>query len=409
MPTPSRTGTSACDPRATGGGGRGRLLQGAGRAVLRPCCLATSAPTWSRSSSPGSATTPAPGRRRSPAATSAYYLAVNRNKRSVALDLKRDPDGRRLPRAWRPGRRAGRELPAGAAERLGLGYEALAGGNPGLVYCSISGFGQSGPRRDLPGSTSSSRPMSGLMSITGQPGASRPRSGCPGRRARPGCTRPAASWPPSMPGRGTGRGPAGRGQPARLGPGQPGQPGVLVPVHRGPATGHGNRHHITRTRPRHRPLVVAVGKTASSRPSAGCWAGRAAATPGSRRRPPVAEAELASAVRASPAQSAADWVADLAAPASAAWSTTSARRSPGRAPRPLRSRWPTPAGCPRSTMAFRPPRPPTSWPRRPLASTPRVLRWLTTPPPGDPGLSRHRSRTSGWPRPARRPRAVPAP
>jgi crotonobetainyl-CoA:carnitine CoA-transferase CaiB-like acyl-CoA transferase len=100
---------------------------------------------------------------------STYYLAVNRNKRSVALDL-RDEHGRRAARAL-----AGRadvlveNFKAGSMERLGLGYEQLARDNPGLVWCSISGFGR-GAGAALPGYDFLVQAMSGLMSITGPDG-----------------------------------------------------------------------------------------------------------------------------------------------------------------------------------------------------------------------------------------------
>jgi crotonobetainyl-CoA:carnitine CoA-transferase CaiB-like acyl-CoA transferase len=100
---------------------------------------------------------------------STYYLAVNRNKRSVALDLKSDA-GRRAARAL-----AGRadvlveNFKAGALERLGLGFEEVARDNPGLVWCSISGFGQ-GAGAELPGYDFLVQAMSGLMSITGPAG-----------------------------------------------------------------------------------------------------------------------------------------------------------------------------------------------------------------------------------------------
>jgi crotonobetainyl-CoA:carnitine CoA-transferase CaiB-like acyl-CoA transferase len=100
---------------------------------------------------------------------STYYLAVNRNKRSVALDLKTDA-GRRAARALAA--RADvlvENFKAGAAERLGLGYEEVGRDNPGLVWCSISGFGR-GPGADLPGYDFLVQAMSGLMSITGPAG-----------------------------------------------------------------------------------------------------------------------------------------------------------------------------------------------------------------------------------------------
>jgi crotonobetainyl-CoA:carnitine CoA-transferase CaiB-like acyl-CoA transferase len=97
---------------------------------------------------------------------STYYLSVNRNKRSVALDLKTDA-GREAARAL-----AGRadvlveNFKAGTLERLGLGFGEMARDNPGLVWCSISGFGR-GAGADLPGYDFLVQAMSGLMSITG--------------------------------------------------------------------------------------------------------------------------------------------------------------------------------------------------------------------------------------------------
>jgi crotonobetainyl-CoA:carnitine CoA-transferase CaiB-like acyl-CoA transferase len=100
---------------------------------------------------------------------STYYLAVNRNKRSLALDLK-DDGGRRAARAL-----AGRadvlveNFKAGAAARLGLEFEEVARDNPGLVWCSISGFGREAGA-ELPGYDFLVQAMSGLMSITGPAG-----------------------------------------------------------------------------------------------------------------------------------------------------------------------------------------------------------------------------------------------
>jgi crotonobetainyl-CoA:carnitine CoA-transferase CaiB-like acyl-CoA transferase len=98
---------------------------------------------------------------------SAYFLSINRNKESLTLDLKH-PAARAvldclLSRAdvlvenFRPG----------TMERLGLGYDALAPRFPRLVYCSISGFGQTGPRRGEPGYDAVMQGEGGLMSITG--------------------------------------------------------------------------------------------------------------------------------------------------------------------------------------------------------------------------------------------------
>ncbi|HET7874836.1 MAG TPA: CoA transferase [Methylomirabilota bacterium] len=102
------------------------------------------------------------------AGESAPFMTFNRNKRSLTLDLKR-PQGvdialRLADRAdvllenWRPG----------VAERLGLGYPALSARNPQLIYCSISGFGQTGPYRERGGFDRIAQGMSGLMSISGE-------------------------------------------------------------------------------------------------------------------------------------------------------------------------------------------------------------------------------------------------
>jgi crotonobetainyl-CoA:carnitine CoA-transferase CaiB-like acyl-CoA transferase len=98
-----------------------------------------------------------------------YFQAVNRNKTSIALDLGDAADlaeARRLALAsdvvvenFRPGVMA----------KLGLDHERLARGNPGLVYCSITGFGGSGPGAELPGYDLLVQALGGLMSVTGEP------------------------------------------------------------------------------------------------------------------------------------------------------------------------------------------------------------------------------------------------
>jgi crotonobetainyl-CoA:carnitine CoA-transferase CaiB-like acyl-CoA transferase len=106
-----------------------------------------------------------------------YYLAVNRNKRSVALDLK-DDDDVALARAL-----AGRadvmiqNFRPGGLDRYGLGYDAVSAGNPGIVYASISGFGTTEQGRALPGYDLIVQAMSGLMSLTGGPDTGPFRSG----------------------------------------------------------------------------------------------------------------------------------------------------------------------------------------------------------------------------------------
>ncbi len=99
----------------------------------------------------------------------AAYFGMNRNKRSIAVDLKH-PDGVAVARAL--ARRCDVLLESfrpGVLERLGLGYASLSADDPGLVYCSISAFGQDGPWRDKPGVDGIVQAMSGIMSVTGEP------------------------------------------------------------------------------------------------------------------------------------------------------------------------------------------------------------------------------------------------
>lgn len=102
-------------------------------------------------------------------AAAAYYHACNRGKRSVVADFGEAED-----RAMVAALCAGADVvienfKAGALERFGLDYAAVAQANPGVVYCSITGFGQDGPRREEPGYDFVIQGMSGLMAITGEP------------------------------------------------------------------------------------------------------------------------------------------------------------------------------------------------------------------------------------------------
>jgi crotonobetainyl-CoA:carnitine CoA-transferase CaiB-like acyl-CoA transferase len=101
---------------------------------------------------------------------SASFMSVNRNKRSLAVDMKA-PDGRAiLERLIARADVLVQSLRAGAIEELGLGWEAARGLNPRLIYCSITAFGTEGPLRDRPGYDPLMQAMSGLMSVTGHPG-----------------------------------------------------------------------------------------------------------------------------------------------------------------------------------------------------------------------------------------------
>jgi formyl-CoA transferase/CoA:oxalate CoA-transferase len=99
---------------------------------------------------------------------SAYFLSVNRNKRGIAVDLK-TAQGREV--ALRLVDRADvlvENFRPGTAARLGLGYDDLHARNPGLIYASISGFGQTGPYASEPGYDAIAQALGGIMSVTGE-------------------------------------------------------------------------------------------------------------------------------------------------------------------------------------------------------------------------------------------------
>jgi crotonobetainyl-CoA:carnitine CoA-transferase CaiB-like acyl-CoA transferase len=101
---------------------------------------------------------------------SALFVSMNRNKQSTVVDLKTE-EGR--PRAHALMRDADVVLESfkpGAAERLGVGYETARELRPDVVYCSISGFGQTGPLRERPGYDQLLQAYAGHMSVTGEPG-----------------------------------------------------------------------------------------------------------------------------------------------------------------------------------------------------------------------------------------------
>lgn len=100
---------------------------------------------------------------------SAYYLCVNRNKRSIVVDFKTD-DGRSiLHRLVKRSDVLVENFRPGTLARFSLDFESVSTLNPSLIYCSISGFGQTGPLRDKPGYDFMIQAMGGLMSITGEP------------------------------------------------------------------------------------------------------------------------------------------------------------------------------------------------------------------------------------------------
>lgn len=98
------------------------------------------------------------------------FLALNRNKESVTLDLKSEAGREALLRMVEKADVFVQNYRAGVLERLGFGYEALRERNPGLVYCGITAFGNQGPLKDAPGYDPLIQAFSGMMSMTGEAG-----------------------------------------------------------------------------------------------------------------------------------------------------------------------------------------------------------------------------------------------
>ena len=97
----------------------------------------------------------------------AAFLGMNRNKRTLVVDLKQ-PGGSEVVRRLAEGCDVALEsFRPGVADRLGIGYQSLREANPRIVYAAISAFGQSGPWRDLPGVDGVAQAMGGIMSVTG--------------------------------------------------------------------------------------------------------------------------------------------------------------------------------------------------------------------------------------------------
>lgn len=103
-------------------------------------------------------------------ARSALYLALNRGKRSLRVNLKEDGGRDVLLRLVRQHDVLIESFRPGVLDRLGVGYERLRDENPGLVYCAISGYGQDGPYRDRPGHDLNYLALAGLLGLTGEAG-----------------------------------------------------------------------------------------------------------------------------------------------------------------------------------------------------------------------------------------------
>jgi len=110
---------------------------------------------------------------------SAYFVGVNRNKKSVTLDIAK-PEGQAIiHKLLEHCDILVENFKVGALAKYGLGYEQLAKTHPRLIYCSITGFGQTGPYAPRPGYDALIQAMGGVMSLTGEPNGSPQKVGVP--------------------------------------------------------------------------------------------------------------------------------------------------------------------------------------------------------------------------------------
>lgn len=108
-----------------------------------------------------------------------YYIALNRSKKSVALNLK-SPEGVEIARDLaRQSDIVLENFRPGVMDRLGLGYETLRADNPGLIYCSITGFGTNSPHGDKPAFDIVAQALSGVMDVNREPGQAPNKLGLP--------------------------------------------------------------------------------------------------------------------------------------------------------------------------------------------------------------------------------------
>src|SRR5262245_33970809 len=110
---------------------------------------------------------------------SAFFLSANRNKRSLTLDIKRSEGQEVFRRLAATADVVVENFRPGVMDALGIGYDAISATNPRIIYCSISGFGASGPFADRPGLDQIIQGFSGFMSVTGFAGGEPVRAGIP--------------------------------------------------------------------------------------------------------------------------------------------------------------------------------------------------------------------------------------
>lgn len=110
---------------------------------------------------------------------SAPFIAMNRNKRGIALNLKHEKGREVLKRLVKDTDVITENYRKGTLEKLGVGYDVLSKINPGLIYCAVSGYGRTGPNADMGGFDLIAQGYAGLMSVTGEPGGPPLKPGVP--------------------------------------------------------------------------------------------------------------------------------------------------------------------------------------------------------------------------------------
>ena len=128
---------------------------------------------------------------------SAAFLTLNRNKRSIVLDLKSEQGLSIVRRMLEDADVMIHNFRPGVVDRMGLAYDDVSAINPAIVYCTVSGFGTTGPYSSRAGFDLVAQGMSGLMSINGFPGAPPAKVGVPWQTSTPACSAPTASSPPT--------------------------------------------------------------------------------------------------------------------------------------------------------------------------------------------------------------------
>jgi len=110
---------------------------------------------------------------------SGYFMAINRNKKSVALDVRKEQGRQVLYDLVRVSDVVFHNFRPGVMEKLKCDYDTLKGVNPRIIYCGLTGYGETGPYRDRPAFDLAIQAISGAMSITGEPGRPPVRQGIP--------------------------------------------------------------------------------------------------------------------------------------------------------------------------------------------------------------------------------------